>query len=150
VTVATGTPKAMSEPADAIVLVDSSVAVKWFLSEREAHVDLAWTLLESHLAEGRVIHVPDHLRLEVLNALLHRGLAHDDLQTAARALDGFRLCWHRDSAHRAGAAAAIAVAHDLTLYDAAFAALALELDAELVTADRRLATSGACRLRMLG
>lgn len=43
------------------------------------HVDVAWPLLESHLDEGRVIHVPDHLRLEVLNALLHRGLAPDEL-----------------------------------------------------------------------
>jgi len=47
-------------------------------------------------------------------------------------------------------AAALAARHNLTLYDAAFAALALALDAELVTTDRQLAASGACRMRLLG
>lgn len=140
----------MTEPDAGIVVVDSSVAVKWFLAEREPDVGAAWALLRSHLAETQVIHVPDHLRLEVLNAVLHRGLAPAALESAAHALDGFRLCWHRGTAERTAAAAAIASAHGLTLYDAAFAALACELDAELVTADRRLGASGACRIRMLG
>jgi predicted nucleic acid-binding protein len=140
----------MSEAAPSVLVVDSSVAVKWFLSEREQAVDRAWRLLEAHLAEDVAIHAPDHLRLEVLNALLHRGIAADDLQSAALSLDGFRLSWHGGNAARASSAVAIATAHGLSLYDAAFAALALELDAELVTADRRLAASGACRLRPLG
>jgi predicted nucleic acid-binding protein len=140
----------MGETSPQVLVVDSSVAVKWFLSEREPHVDRAWGLLESHLAEHVRLEVPDHLRLEVLNALLHRGVTPDELQSAASVLEGFRLSWHRTGAPLAAGAATIASRHGLTLYDAAFAALAVELDAELVTADRRLAASCACRLRLLG
>lgn len=140
----------MPEATPAILVVDSSVAVKWFLAEPEAHVDRALTLLESHLAERVRLDAPDHLRLEVLNALLHRGLAPHEVQSAASMLDGFRLSWHRTSALLVASAADIAARHELTVHDAVFAALALELDAELVTADQRLASSGACRLWLLG
>lgn len=140
----------MSDAGPVILVVDSSVAVKWFLPEREEHVDRAWALLQSHLDERIRLAAPEHLRLEVLNALLHRGLPADALRSSAAALDGFRLTWHRLGAPLAASAVDIATARGLTLCDAAFAALALELDAELVTADRRLAASGACRTRLLG
>jgi predicted nucleic acid-binding protein len=44
----------------------------------------------------------------------------------------------------------IAADERLTLYDAAFVALAAKLNAELVTADARLAQTAACRVRLLG
>lgn len=140
----------MSESAPGIVVVDSSVAVKWFLSEREAHVDEALRLLQAHLDQRVCLAVPEHLRLEVLNALLHRGLDAAGLERAAAALEGFHVDWHRIDAALAASAAGIAAARGLTLYDGAFAALASLLDAELVTDDRRLAASGACRARLLG
>jgi predicted nucleic acid-binding protein len=43
----------------------------------------------------------------------------------------------------------LAVDHRITIYDAVFAALADHLDCELVTADRKLIESGACRMRGL-
>ncbi len=140
----------MSESAPAILVVDSSVAVKWFLSEREDQVDRALELLRGHLDERLRLAAPAHLRLEVLNALLHRGLGALALKRAAAALEGFRLEWHGVDAALTGASVRIACASGLTLYDSAFAALALDLDAELVTDDRRLAASGACRARQLG
>jgi predicted nucleic acid-binding protein len=132
------------------LVVDSSVAFKWFASEREGQVADASALLDAHRAERTVLHAPDHLRLEVLNALRSRGLDAVRITRAAELLEGFRLEWHRIDAKLAAAACALAVSHGLTLYDAAFAALARELDAELITADRRLADSGACRARLLG
>ncbi|MDO8914910.1 MAG: type II toxin-antitoxin system VapC family toxin [Coriobacteriia bacterium] len=139
----------MPEPAPAILVIDSSVAVKWFLPEGEADGERAWALLESHLAERIRLAAPDHLRLEVLNALRHRGFNAQTIRRAADALDGFHLVWHPVSASLAVAACDIAARHGLTLYDAAYAALAVALDAELVTADRRLAGSGAGRARLL-
>jgi predicted nucleic acid-binding protein len=140
----------MSESAPDTLVVDSSVAVKWFLSDREDHVDRALDLLQAHLDERVYLAAPAHLRLEVLNALLNRGLEAGALERAATALEGFRLDWHGIDGPLAGSAARIASASGLTLYDGAFAALALALDAELVTDDRRLAASGACRTRLLG
>jgi predicted nucleic acid-binding protein len=140
----------MSEAAPEILVVDSSVAVKWFLSDREDHVGSALHLLQAHLDERAFLAAPAHLRLEVLNALLHRGLDAGGLERAAAALEGFRLDWHPIDGVMAGSAARISAECGLTLYDGAFAALALQLDAELVTEDRRLAASGACRTRLLG
>ena len=139
----------MSDAAPPILVVDSSVAVKWFLSDQEPHVERAWALLESHRADRLRLAAPDHMRLEVLNALRHRGLNADRIQRAAAALDGFCLSWHPVSAELVAVAADIAARHGLTLYDAAFAALAIRLGADLVTADRRLARAGAGRARLL-
>lgn len=139
----------MSEAPERLV-VDSSVAVKWFVSEREPDVDAAWSLLRAHREERTLLAAPEHLRLEVLNALLHRGVDGDTLARMADVLEGFRLDWHRLGADITAAGARIAAERSLTVYDATFAALATELDAELVTADRRLAASGACRARLLG
>jgi predicted nucleic acid-binding protein len=136
--------------ASGVLVVDSSVAVKWFLSEREDHVDIALALLTAHLDEHVRLAAPEHLRLEVLNALLHRGLGADALERAAAALDGFRLDWHRIGPEVARSAALTAAAAGLTVYDSAFAALALELDAELITADRHLTAAQVCRVRLLG
>ena len=138
----------MSERAPRLV-IDSSVAVKWFLSQDETHVAEALELLADHLNGTRILAAPAHMTLEVLNELKHRGLGERELTAAATHLLDARIEFHAVESHVADAAA-LAVRYDLTLYDAAFAALAVELDAELVTADRRLAVSGACRARLLG
>ena len=137
----------MSESSPRLV-VDSSVVVKWFLDEGEPGVDRALTLLESHSSGKRVLAAPSHVVLEVLNALLHRGLDAEGLGDAADALLDARLELHpiEDFAREA---AGIATRHKLTLYDAAFAALAVALESELLTADRRLADSSACSARLL-
>lgn len=131
------------------VVIDSSVAVKWLVAEREANVTDALRLLRQH-ADGLVaLCAPTHIVLEVLNAAHHRGLAAPEMSDAARFLlkARLRLTPVEDLAERA---AEIAAGHGLTVYDAAFVALAETLDCELVTADRRLASCTVCRTRLLG
>jgi predicted nucleic acid-binding protein len=136
--------------SDAVrLVVDSSVAVKWFVAEGEAGVAEALTLLDGHLSRRCVLAAPSHLLLEVLNALSSRGLDEPDLRAAARSLLGAQLEL-TPAEQLAEKAAGIAATHGLTVYDAAFAALADELGCDLVTEDRRLAESGACRARGLG
>ncbi len=152
------------------VVVDSSVAVKWFAPGSEAGVDAALALLEAHREEALELAAPTLMRLEVLNALWAARwaarLTEDQLRTAARDLEGFRLAWFEIEAALAAEAAAVATRFGLTVYDSVFAALAIRLDAELVTADRVLATSltasptappatrsaasEACRVRLIG
>jgi predicted nucleic acid-binding protein len=43
----------------------------------------------------------------------------------------------------------IALEYDITVHDALFAALAAQLECELVTADRRQANVRKCRVRLL-
>lgn len=139
----------MSE-STARLVVDSSIVFKWFVADRESHVAESWELLQDHLAGSVVLASSAHLRLEVLNALKQRHFDGNELARVADILEGFRLQWHPVDAELSRAAAPISAEYGLTLYDAAFAALAVELDCELVTADRRLAAGGACRTRLLG
>lgn len=138
----------MSEGASRIV-VDSTVAVKWFVSDREDAVAEALELRADHIAGTRVLAAPSHIVFEVLNALRFRGLDAAGMQDAANRLLGVRLELAPVESLAFGAAQ-IAVEHDLTVYDAAFVALAASLDAELVTADRVVAACPACRTRLIG
>jgi len=131
-----------------VVVVDSSVGVKWFKGEAEEGVAEAFALLRRHREEAIVAAAPSLLRLEVLNALRSGGLDRAGLRAVAEALEAMHLDWHDADAGLSAHAAEIAVGHELTVYDAIFVALALRLDAELITADRCLTacTEGAVRL----
>jgi predicted nucleic acid-binding protein len=138
----------MSEAAPRIV-IDSSVVVKWFIADGEDDVPAARRLLDEHDAGALLLCAPAHVVLEVLNAIRYRGLSPSVLEDVA----GWVLGAHLELAPLeplAQRAAVLAATHDLTVYDAAFVALAESLDAELVTADRRLAACPACRTRLLG
>jgi predicted nucleic acid-binding protein len=131
------------------VVVDSSVAVKWLLTDGEDRVADALAIRDAHERGDVVLTAPSYILLEILNALRSRGSDAISLSAAARVLlrAHLELAPVEDLAPRA---AEIAVTHGLTVYDAAFVALAESLDAELVTADRRLAACPACRTRLLG
>jgi predicted nucleic acid-binding protein len=125
------------------------VAVKWFLADDEAHVADALDLLAAHRDGEMLLAAPSHLLLETVNALRYRGVEGDSLAQAARTLLDLSLEIHELSG-LLEASAIIAARHDLTLYDATFAALAEALDAELITSDRRVVESGACDAHFLG
>jgi predicted nucleic acid-binding protein len=131
------------------IVIDSSVVVKWFVSDSEAGVAAALALLVSHGRGDVVLAAPSLLLLEVVNALRCRSLAPATLVSAAERLLETGIELHEPAELLAGATA-LATRHGLTLYDAAFAELARQLDTELVTADRRLAEAGACRIRFIG
>jgi predicted nucleic acid-binding protein len=132
-----------------VLVIDSSVAIKWFKPDDEPGLDEALALLEQHRERAITLAAPAHLRLEVLNALWSRRLDEATLRQVAQDLEDYDLEWHPIDSALARDAAAISARHRLTLYDAAFAALAVALDTELVTADRTLGESGACRVRLL-
>jgi predicted nucleic acid-binding protein len=137
-------------PTTRLLIVDSSVAVKWFKRTGEPNLDEALELLRAHVAETRILAAPNSLRTEVLNALWSHRMNETGLRAAAQDLEGFRLQWFPVDGALSEAAAALAARYRLTVYDAVFAALAIQLDTELITADRALARSGACRARLLG
>lgn len=122
------------------VCVDASVVVRMFVGPDDGEV---WQLWDGWLAEGLTIWGPVLLRYEVTNALyrLHRaGLASRD--SVAVALDAalglpIRLDGTGELHLRA-----LRLASELDLpatYDAHYLALARHLEAELWTADARLA-----------
>lgn len=132
-----------------LLVVDSSVAVKWFKSEDERAVEAALDILWGYQAGVSSIFVPGHFAAEVLNALRYSRLSLDQVAQAAAALEGFDLATIPLKLVLTERAVALARAYDLTINDALFPALAILLDAELVTADRAQARVTECRVRLL-
>ena len=122
------------------VCVDASFVLRMFLGPDDVE---AWERWDGWLVEKRIIHAPHLLAYEVTNAIYryHRA-GYLSLPTAALAVDAaLGLPITRESPV-ALHGAALQVAADLKLpatYDAHYLALANLLDAELWTADARLA-----------
>lgn len=132
-----------------VVVVDSSVAFKWFSGVGEARVPKAFDLLDQHGTGGILLVVPAHLPAEVLNGLRYSRLDSEDVARSAAALSHAELVTVPLTAQLTQLAVEIAFTHDLTIHDALFPALATLLDAELVTADRTQARVTECRVRLL-
>lgn len=131
------------------VVIDSSVAFKWF-DGSESGADTALHLLGQHKRDEIALLAPAHMPLEVLNIFVSRRMTTIDKEQAVAFLaDADLLIAPVDDALLI-AAIRIAEAEHLALYDAVFIALAAALDAELVTADRRQAATRSCRVRLIG
>ena len=116
------------------LVVDASVAAKWFLPEPDAAAAVALLDGRHHLA------APDLIRAEVGNTLWKlnaRGLLSAD--EAVEMVEHFMSMPVEvyDSASLLAAALEIAIATRRTVYDSLYLALAVELDARVVTADVR-------------
>lgn len=122
------------------IVIDASVALKWYLSDEE-HVNRALALLEEHATDRITLIAPALLEFEVANSLViakRRGrVADDDL---LKALEGFtglgiglypitpilqKILLYCDR-------------YNISAYDATYIALADENKTYVVTADKRL------------
>lgn len=124
------------------VICDASIVVKWFHDEDET--DPARTLLRAHQERRLNARVLDLTLYELGNVLLRR-LHWGGAATAAQLRDLVAICGppvHAGADEQAGAAG-LADDTGLTFYDAAYAAVARERGATLVTADRELLAAGA-------
>jgi len=121
------------------VVSDANVVLKWFHSEGEEEVEPARALLEAHKERTVALSVLDLTAYEVGNALM-RGRAGAGAKQAATVIEALaEVCPAiRPSPEEMRLASQLAERHDLTLYDAAYAAVAQSRSAELVTLDRAL------------
>jgi predicted nucleic acid-binding protein len=133
-----------------LCVIDSSVVYKWFNAEDETSVAAARALIAEHQSGTRLLVAPAHMPAEVVNALRYGGLDEADLQLAAEALDAVEVLIAPLDGELLSAAAGVALCYDLTIHDALFAALAVELECELVTADRKQAKVRECPVQLLG
>lgn len=136
------------ERAPRAIVIDASVAVKWFV--RELGSDQA-ILLRDGLIEGKVnLVAPDLLLYEVVNALqFHRNLSLNMLKENVGALLSLDLDLAPPSSELLKTASTIAERHGLTVYDSTYLALAQSLSTSLVTADEYLIKRGRGRTDIL-
>lgn len=137
-----------------MIVIDASVAVDFLLGRPEADEALAGAIADE---PGQLLHAPDLIDLEVLNAfrvLARAGrIGQDRAGEAAADLGDLRLVRHPNAPLRERV---WALRHELTAYDAAYLALAEAVEEPLLmTGDARLATAaarslGAARVALVG
>ena len=125
-----------------IYVLDASVLVKWFVEEPDT--PQALSLKTAYLEGVCEIASLDFALLEVANALQRsKGFSAAEIKRCCDelyALDVDLVALLPDLVH---AAVELAARWNLTVYDAAYLALAKELEAQLITADRTLHTAVA-------
>jgi predicted nucleic acid-binding protein len=122
-----------------LTVIDAGIAVKWFLSE--IHSDKAIHLLDQYQRQAIDLIAPDLLIAEATNVFWKRA-ARGDL-TVQEAADNLQDLLTINlplvsAAALAPKALALAQAHQRSVYDCLYLALALERDCEFVTSDERL------------
>lgn len=132
------------------IVVDASVAAKWFLPGRgETLSDEAFRLLRGY-AKGEIrLIVPDLFWAELGNLLwkaVRQGRCTKTTGESARASLKDRKLPTVPTVALLDVALAIALTFDRTVYDSLYVALAVHSKAELVTADERLANALAAQL----
>ncbi len=127
-----------------LAVVDASVAVKWFLPEAGSETALA--LRRAHL-DGRVLlHAPAFLPFEVANALRHHPLlGAGPVAAAVGHLFGVQVRLEPPAPEPLSRAVEVAYRTGLTVYDAAYLALAERLGCTLYTADERQLAADSTR-----
>jgi predicted nucleic acid-binding protein len=121
----------------ALGVVDASVVAKWFLEEE--HTSEARRLRDDFLAGTAVLRAPALLPFEIMNALrFHPTFPSESLTDAARALDRTDIVTVPLVGEYLERTTRLALAEELTVYDASYVALAGMQDCPLYTADERI------------
>jgi predicted nucleic acid-binding protein len=125
------------------VVADADVALKWFHGLGEKDVEPSRALLDHQRRGAVLLHVLDLTFYEVGNALL-RGAARATVAQATTVLGALReICVVVTAgAEDVELAATFAAEHGLTMYDAAYAAVARGRSAQLASFDRELLGAG--------
>ena len=128
-----------------LIVVDASVAAKWFLPENgEPLADRALALLNKYDKKGVQFVVPDLFYVETASAIWKAVRAERVPRTfgdQALALLTQREFPTVPSLKLLDKAFQIATAFERTVYDSIYVALAVQTNSQLITADERLANS---------
>jgi predicted nucleic acid-binding protein len=128
-----------------VIVVDASAVAEVLLGRPRAGS------VGASLAKHTEIHVPEHFHIEVMSALRRR-LLHGDMSEvgAARALASLAALRALSYPVRELIAPIWKLRANLSVYDAAYLALAQKLDAGLITLDGALAEAAARDGRLVG
>jgi predicted nucleic acid-binding protein len=123
-------------PANSLLILDTSVILKWFLEQGEAEVARARRLRTASLSRYCTLGAPNLLLIEVANALTagHRASPQQVSEAIATIM---QIGLHLFELQFPVLAKAIELAstYQVTVYDSYFLALAIATDGLLVTAD---------------
>lgn len=132
------------------VVLDTSVIIRWFYSEKEEFVEKAKSLFIDCLERKIEIFIPELLLYEFLNVLLKsKKLSPSEIQKVLKNLQKLPLSIIPFSSNLQLKTIEIACKHGLTSYDSGFAALAIEKKAIFYTCDKDLMATKEIYIRHL-
>lgn len=115
------------------IVVDSSVAVKWFNTKDEDYLDQADKIL-NYLKEEKIeIFMPEISKYEITNALLYKKLSLSLINTSLSTLYNMSIKFVPLDSVLATETVEIAYNNKITFYDACFLSLAKKIKGQLVT-----------------
>lgn len=125
-----------------MIVLDASVIIKWFVQESDSEIALRF---KEALLRGKVnIVLPDLALYEILNVLRFKsGVTEEAIKSILPALLNLGLDIIAPSQRLLEESLHLSFATELSVYDSVYLALANELGAKLVTADKRLVRQAA-------
>ena len=121
------------------IVIDASIAIKWFKEKDEEYVGFALSIQEGKRLGDVEIIVPGLLFLEVLNAFLTKpDFTGEDIAAVKESLVKMNMKIIHPDSRLLGQAIDIAVKNSLTFYDALYIAIAGDADAILYTEDEEM------------
>lgn len=118
-------------------IADASVVYKWYVTENETREAL--DLLEDFNSGIEKLAVPDLILYELANALRpNRKFNAKDVESALENFTSLGIEIITPNEALLKEAVRLAINHNITVYDAVYAALAKTLGCELITADKKL------------
>lgn len=120
-----------------IVVLDASVLIKWFIKEADSETALRF---KDDLLHGKInIILPDLAFYEIVNVLRFKtGIGEEAVRSILPALFDLGMEIITPSQQLLQDALHLSFATDLSVYDCIYLALANELGAKLITADKRI------------
>lgn len=119
-----------------MIVLDASVITKWFKPDEKS--PRADKFFDDHTAGRQTIAVPILLLYEITNALWNsRRLTIEEIIKALTALNQAHLSYTRPDNHLFAEALRLSQTTRISIYDASYLALALNLNCSLITADKK-------------
>lgn len=119
------------------LVLDASVAIKWFLKEKSSEEALHYR--QQHLKGEVSLAAPALFPFEIINALCTK--SETKLPTILGAIESYKFTGVTEyflTEKLACATAALSKEYKISAYDAAYVALAQDLGCQFITADRKL------------
>jgi predicted nucleic acid-binding protein len=133
------------------IVIDASVALKWYLMDEENHHE-AMNMLTEYIAGDLDIIGPSLLEYEVINGLIVAGrrgrIPEKDIMSAIDGFTGLGISLHSISLYY-DKALDYCWKYGISLYDASYLALAEKAKAQVITADSNLYKKAGKKIQSL-
>ncbi|MDP3732945.1 MAG: type II toxin-antitoxin system VapC family toxin [Candidatus Daviesbacteria bacterium] len=124
-----------------MVVIDASLAFKWFEIEQEEFIEKAIKILQDHLLGKNIIVVPDLILYELSNSWSTKSrLTAKEIKIYLKDLEKYQLKLEPVNLDILNQTVDFSKKYDISVYDALYIALAKQKKCKLITSDQKLAS----------